>query len=86
MNPKKFSYRKERVGVVLSNHMKKTVVVRIVRLSRHPLYRKVIRSFLKLKVHDEAGTAKVGDKVRIVETRPISKETRWRLKEVLGSS
>ena len=86
MNPKKFSYRKERVGVVLSNTMKQTVVVGIVRLSRHPLYRKVRRSSLKLKMHDEAGTAKVGDKVRIVETRPISKEKRWRLKEVLGSS
>ena len=78
--------RKQRTGVVLSSAMKQTIIVRVDRLSRHPLYRKVTRVFSKFKVHDEAGVAKVGDKVRIVETRPLSKEKRWRLKEVLGSS
>ena len=64
--------------------MKQTIVVSVPRHSRHPLYRKVRRVFLKLKVHDEKESAKVGDKVRIVETRPISKDKCWRLKEVIG--
>jgi len=65
--------------------MDKTIVVRVARLSRHALYRKVVKSFMKVKVHDENRTAKVGDKVSIIETRPISKEKNWRLKEVLTS-
>lgn len=80
------SHRKEMTGVVVSHNMKKTIVVRVERLSRHPLYRKVRRVFLKLKVHDEKDMAKVGDKVQIVEARPVSKEKCWRLKEILGSS
>ena len=86
MTSQKFSHRKERTGIVLSANMKQTIVVRIERLSRHPLYRKVIRGFTKMKVHDESGTAKAGDKVTIIETRPVSKDKRWRLKEVLRSS
>ncbi len=86
MSPQKFSYRKERMGVVLRCAMKQTIIVRVDRLFRHPLYRKVTRVFSKFKVHDEAGLAKAGDKVAIVETRPLSREKRWRLKEVLKSS
>ena len=76
--------RKERIGIVLSNKMKKTIVVRISRKARHPLYGKVMQMAAKFKVHDEKNEAKVGDKVRIVETRPLSKEKRWRLVEILG--
>ncbi|MFH1858528.1 MAG: 30S ribosomal protein S17, partial [Candidatus Omnitrophota bacterium] len=54
--------------------------------SRHPLYRKVVRHYVEVKAHDENGVAKAGDKVRIAETRPLSKEKRWRLREVLGST
>ena len=86
MSSPKVSHRKVRIGVVLSNTMKKTIVVRVERLSHHPLYRKVQRVVSKMKVHDEKGVAKVGDKVRIIETRPLSKEKRWRLEEVLKSS
>ncbi|MBI4437002.1 MAG: 30S ribosomal protein S17 [Candidatus Omnitrophica bacterium] len=86
MDPQRSPKRKERVGVVLSNKMDKTIVVRVARISRHPIYRKVVRSFIKVKAHDEARSAKVGDKVSIVETRPMSKEKNWRLKEVLTSS
>lgn len=85
MSSLKVSHRKVRIGVVLTAAMKKTIVVRIERLSHHPLYRKVRRVFSKMKVHDEKSVAKVGDKVRIVETRPLSKEKRWRLEEVLKS-
>lgn len=78
--------RKQKVGVVVSDKMKKTVVVRVVKFSRHPFYRKVTRAFRKLKAHDEAGLAKMGDKVRLEETRPFSKGKQWRVKEVLGTS
>lgn len=66
--------------------MSKTVVVRLSRLARHSLYGKVRRFASKVKVHDEKGVAKVGDKVRIIATRPFSKEKRWLLKEVVGPS
>ena len=75
--------RAERIGVVVSDRMDKTVVVRVERLTKHPLYQRIIRRASKFKVHDEKGEAKVGDKVKIVEARPISKEKRWRLVEVL---
>jgi len=81
LNPKKS--RKERVGVVLTHKMDKTIVVQVERLTRHPVYRKVIRQVTKLKAHDEKREAKVGDKVRVVETRPLSKEKRWALVEIL---
>ncbi len=77
--------RKEKIGVVLSNKMQKTIVVQIERKTRHPLYGKVVSKAKKFKVHDEKNEAKVGDKVKIVETRPLSKEKRWRLVEILGS-
>ncbi len=76
--------RKERVGVVLSNKMQKTIVVQIRRKALHPEYGKVIEKANKFKVHDEKNEAKIGDRVRIVETRPISKDKRWRLVEVIS--
>ena len=76
--------KKERTGIVLSNKMQKTIVVQIRRKTRHSLYGKVINKAKKFKVHDERNQAQVGDKVRIVETRPLSKEKRWRLLEILS--
>lgn len=74
---------KERTGVVVSNKMKKTIVVKIDSSVRHPDFGKVIRKSVKYKVHDEDNSAKIGDKVRIAETRPLSKDKRWRLVEVI---
>ena len=75
--------RKKRVGIVLSDKMQKTIVVQIRRKALHPLYGKVIERAVKFKVHDEKNVAKIGDRVSIEETRPVSKEKRWRLIEVL---
>ncbi|OFX33662.1 MAG: 30S ribosomal protein S17 [Armatimonadetes bacterium RBG_16_67_12] len=75
--------RKTQVGVVTSDKMVKTVVVRIESVTRHPLYKKTIRQSKTLKAHDEGRAAKVGDRVRIAETRPLSKDKRWRVVEVL---
>ena len=75
--------RKKRVGIVLSNKMQKTIVVQIRRKALHPLYGKVIERAVKFKVHDEKNEAKIGDRMSIEETRPVSKEKRWRLIEVL---
>lgn len=77
--------RKERIGIVTSDKMDKTIIVKVERRSRHPLYGRVIRKWNKFKVHDEKNSAKAGDKVRIVETRPLSKDKRWRLLEILKS-
>ncbi len=76
-------HRKERVGEVISNKMSKTVVVRVTRRHPHPQFKKVVTSFSKFYAHDEKQEAKVGDRVRIVETRPLSKLKRWRLVEVV---
>ena len=76
--------RKKRIGIVLSNKMKKTIVVQIKRKALHPLYGKVIEKAAKFKVHDEKNEAQVGDEVRIEETRPLSKDKRWRLIEILS--
>jgi small subunit ribosomal protein S17 len=73
----------ERRGVVVSNAMDKTIVVRVDSLKTHPVYKKVIRRSAKFHAHDEGNSANVGDVVRIVETRPLSKTKRWRLAEVL---
>lgn len=78
------SFKKERTGIVLSNKMNKTIVVQIRRKTRHPKLGKVIEMAKKFKVHDEKNEAKPGDRVRIIETRPLSKEKRWRLIEILG--
>jgi small subunit ribosomal protein S17 len=78
--------RQELVGVVTSSKMQKTIVVRVRRTTQHALYHRVIRSAKKYYAHDETGEAKVGDTVRIVSTRPLSKLKRWRLKEVIQRS
>ena len=75
--------RKTKVGRVVSDKMDKTIVVSVERLARHPLYKRVIRLTTKFKAHDEANTAGIGDTVRIMETRPLSKDKRWRLVEVV---
>ncbi len=75
--------RKERRGVVVSDAMDKTVVVRVDILKPHPKYHKMMRRSIKLHAHDEANEAKVGDTVRVVETRPLSKSKRWRVAEIV---
>ena len=75
--------RKDRVGQVLSSKMAKTIVVRVERRFPHPRFKKVVKEYKKFYAHDEKGEAKPGDRVRIAETRPISKTKRWRLVEVL---
>jgi small subunit ribosomal protein S17 len=76
--------RKTKEGVVVSEAMQKTRVVRIERVYRHPRYQRVIRMSKKLKAHDEGNESKVGDRVLIEETRPLSKEKRWRIRQILG--
>lgn len=75
--------RKERVGRVVSDKMQKTVVVAIERRVPHPVYGKMVTRTRKVKAHDEENTAKTGDLVRIAETRPLSKDKRWRLVEIV---
>jgi len=77
-------HRKERVGEVVSDKMQKTIVVRVERRFRHPVFKKVVSSFQKLYAHDEANCARTGDTVRIQETRPLSRTKAWRLVEVLN--
>jgi len=72
--------RKTRVGKVVSD---KTIVVAVVDNVKHPLYNKIIKRTRKLKAHDEENTCKIGDRVRVMETRPLSKDKRWRLVEVI---
>jgi small subunit ribosomal protein S17 len=78
--------RQELVGVVTSAKMEKTIVVKVVRATQHPLYHRVVRSAKKYYAHDETREARLGDTVRIVSTRPLSKLKRWRLKEVVARS
>ena len=78
--------RRKLVGKVVSAKMDKTAVVEVERLSRHPLYEKVMRLRKKYKAHDEENTCRAGDTVRIVESRPLSREKRWRVEEVLERS
>jgi len=80
------SKRKERVGIVVSDKMDKTIVVQVERITRHPLYGKIVRRNKKYKAHDENNQCKIGDRVRIMETRPLSKEKRWRLAEIIEKS
>ncbi len=75
--------RKTRIGVVTSNKMTKTITVSVERKVKHPLYGKFIKKSTKFHAHDEENTASIGDVVRIMETRPLSKTKRWRLVEVL---
>ena len=75
--------RKTTVGKVVSNKMDKTIVVAVEDNVKHPLYNKIIKRTRKLKAHDEENTCKIGDRVRVMETRPLSKDKRWRLVEVI---
>ena len=75
--------KKRRTGVVVSNKMDKTVVVVTDRMTRHPLYLKYIKKRVKFKVHDEGNACQIGDKVLVEETRPLSKDKRWRVVEVV---
>ncbi len=75
--------RKTRVGRVVSNKMDKTVVVTVETLRHHPLYKKTIRKTVKFKAHDEKNECRLGDTVKIIETRPLSKEKRWRVAEII---
>jgi small subunit ribosomal protein S17 len=75
--------RKTREGLVVSNHMNKTIVVAVERQFRHPRYEKIIRRTSKLYAHDDNNQCQIGDKVKVAETRPLSKLKRWRLVEVL---
>ena len=75
--------RKTRVGLVTSDKMDKTIVVSVVEHVKHPLYGKIMKRTYKLKAHDEENVAGVGDKVMVMETRPISKDKRWRLVEII---
>jgi small subunit ribosomal protein S17 len=76
--------RRSKVGRVVSDKMDKTVVVSVERLRRHPIYKRVVRLSSKFKAHDESNTARVGDTVRIEESRPLSSEKRWTLVEVVA--
>lgn len=76
-------HRKERVGEVVSNRMNKTIVVRVERRFRHPRFKKVVTAYSKFYAHDEKSEARMGDRVRIQETRPLSKTKCWRLVEVV---
>lgn len=75
--------RKTRVGKVVSDKMDKTVVVAIVDNVKHPLYKKIIKRTVKLKAHDEQNECRIGDRVEIMETRPLSKDKRWRVTNIL---
>jgi small subunit ribosomal protein S17 len=75
-------HRKSRTGVVVSDKMQKTIVVQIERLVKHPVYKKYVRRRVKYKVHDEYNDARIGDTVVIEECRPLSKDKRWRLREI----
>jgi small subunit ribosomal protein S17 len=75
--------RKTRIGKVVSDKMDKTIVVAIETSVKHPLYKKIIKRTYKLKAHDEENQCGIGDKVKVMETRPISKDKKWRLVEVV---
>lgn len=75
--------RKTRVGKVVSNKMQKTIVVAIEDHVKHPLYGKIVKKTYKLKAHDENNECNIGDTVKVMETRPLSKEKRWRLVEIM---
>ena len=75
--------RKTRVGKVVSNKMDKTIVVAIEDHVKHPLYKKIVKKTYKLKAHDENNSCEIGDKVKVMETRPLSKDKRWRVVEIV---
>lgn len=77
------NYRKTRIGMVVSDKMDKTIVVAIKDSVKHPLYNKVMKRTYKLKAHDENNECGIGDRVKVMETRPLSKDKRWRLVEII---
>jgi small subunit ribosomal protein S17 len=83
MNEERTSSRKTRVGKVVSDKMDKTIVVTVEDRVTHPLYKKIIKRTYRLKAHDENNECKIGDTVRVMETRPLSKDKRWRLVEIV---
>ena len=83
MTENRTSSRKTRVGLVVSDKMDKTIVVAIATNVQHPLYHKIIKRTYKLKAHDEQNACGVGDRVRVMETRPLSKDKRWRVVEII---
>jgi len=83
MEEKRLSGRKTRIGKVVSDKMDKTIVVAVETRVPHPLYKKIIKRTYKLKAHDESNECTSGDTVRVMETRPLSREKRWRLVEVI---
>lgn len=83
MSSDKRGKRKTLTGLVISDKMDKTVVVMVNRLVLHPIYKKYVRKRKKVKAHDEKNECRVGDKVLLIETRPLSREKRWRVKQIL---
>ena len=79
----KISMRKTRVGLVTSDKMDKTIVVSVTDNVKHPLYNKIVKRTYKLKAHDENNECRIGDRVKVMETRPLSKDKRWRLVEIV---
>ena len=77
------NYRKTKIGMVVSNKMDKTIVVAIADNVKHPLYGKIVKRTYKLKAHDENNECRIGDKVEVMETRPLSKDKRWRLVSII---
>ncbi|WP_456112810.1 30S ribosomal protein S17 [Ruminococcus sp.] len=75
--------RKTRVGMVVSDKMDKTVVVAIIDNVKHPLYKKIVKRTVRLKAHDEKNECRIGDRVEVMETRPLSKDKRWRVIEII---
>jgi small subunit ribosomal protein S17 len=75
-------HRRTQIGVVVSNKMDKTIVVKVDRLIKHPVYNKYIKRSAKYKAHDENNSCKIGDRVQIIECRPLSKDKRWNLKQI----
>jgi small subunit ribosomal protein S17 len=78
-------HKKTQIGVVVSDKMEKTVVVKVDRLVKHSIYSKYIKRSVKYKVHDELNSSKIGDRVQIIECRPLSKDKRWSLKQIIES-
>ena len=78
--------RKTRTGKVVSDKMDKTIVVAVEDHVKHPLYKKIVKRTYKLKAHDENNECKIGDTVKVMETRPLSKDKRWRLVEIMGKA
>ncbi|MEA5039084.1 MAG: 30S ribosomal protein S17 [Clostridiaceae bacterium] len=77
------AFRKTRIGMVVSDKMDKTIVIAIEKRVQHPLYKKIVKNTYKLKAHDENNECHIGDRVRVMETRPLSRDKRWRLVEII---